>query len=126
MQASSFSAVLSLLVVALASIVFARPTQIYVPPLTSPSAGTSWKAGGRYNVTWDTSKPPEDITNDRGRVVLARDGLQDHAHPLAEGFLILDGRVEVTIPKDVQPGNAYQLVLFGDSGNYGPRFTITK
>ena len=31
-------------------------------------------------------------------------------HPLAMGFLLIDGRVEVTIPKDVQPGNAYQLV----------------
>ncbi|KAF4577389.1 hypothetical protein EYR40_009252 [Pleurotus pulmonarius] len=110
MRASSFPAALSLLVFALVGMVFARPTEVYAPPLTFPSVNASLKAGGRYNVTWDTSKAPENITNDRGRVVLAKDGVQDPDHPLAKGFLLLDGRVEVTIPKDVQPGNAYQLV----------------
>ena len=42
---------------------------------------------------------------------------------LAEGFQLTDGRVEITVPY-VDPGCGYQLVLFGDSGNFSPEFMI--
>lgn len=39
-------------------------------------------------------------------------------NPLAKGFNILLGHIEVTVPK-VPAGNNYQIVVFGHSGNYG-------
>lgn len=42
---------------------------------------------------------------------------------LAENFSILLGRIEVTVPW-VEDGSDYQIVLFGDSGNFSPTFTI--
>ncbi|KAF7985608.1 hypothetical protein HWV62_3919 [Athelia sp. TMB] len=63
------------------------------------------------------------ITNTKGVVVLAKDGIEDVDHPLASGFNILDGHVVIKVPK-VSTGSKYALVLFGDSGNYSPKFTI--
>jgi len=44
---------------------------------------------------------------------------------LQEGFDILLGRIEVEVPWVVD-GSDYQLVLFGDSGNFSPNFIITS
>ncbi|TFK52277.1 hypothetical protein OE88DRAFT_1657452 [Heliocybe sulcata] len=57
-------------------------------------------------------------------IVLAKDGLQDYQHPIASNFSILLGRYEVHIPQNTTPGDDYAVVLFGDSGNYSPTFTI--
>jgi len=109
--------------------VFAAPVSnrdVFVPPVTYPHAGTVWKIGARHNVTWDTSNPPKSITNSKGMVILAKNGtLLDLDSPLAKGFNILKGHVEITVPK-VTPGSDYQIVVFGDSGNYGAKFTIKK
>jgi len=43
---------------------------------------------------------------------------------LADKFDILLGRITVQVPWVVD-GDDYQLVLFGDSGNFSPQFTIT-
>ncbi|KII86653.1 hypothetical protein PLICRDRAFT_43293 [Plicaturopsis crispa FD-325 SS-3] len=121
---------LCLTFLALLAMAFAAPVQlgardVFVPPVTYPHTGTVWKAGARHNVTWDTSNPPKQITNPNGTVVLAKAyRLKDLDHPLASGFSILDGRVEITVP-DVAPGDDYEIVLFGDSGNYSQNFTIT-
>lgn len=45
--------------------------------------------------------------------------------PLATGFPITMGRAEITVPS-VTTRNSYILVLFGDSGNASPRFTINN
>ena len=64
-------------------------------------------------------------------------------HPLASGFSLSDGSVEVEIPSDVASGEDYFIVceswssplkvdcplltlalVFGDSGNASPTFTI--
>ncbi|KZT11972.1 uncharacterized protein LAESUDRAFT_719922 [Laetiporus sulphureus 93-53] len=96
---------------------------VYVPQITSPTADTIWIAGEKYNVTWDTSDAPVNITNYLGRVVLATNYVEDYEHPLASNFSILLGSIEVTAP-NVTTGNDYSIVLFGDSGNYSPEFTI--
>lgn len=97
---------------------------VYVPPITYPTAGVEWVVGEYYNVTWNTTNPPKQITNSKGSVVLAKNysliGLQ---HPLASGFNILDGTVRIQVP-NVTADNNYQVVLFGDSGNYSPTFSI--
>ncbi|KAI0926917.1 hypothetical protein AcV5_007589 [Taiwanofungus camphoratus] len=98
---------------------------VFVPPVTSPNRGTVWVVGQKYNVTWDTSHAPVNITNKIGKVVLAKNGSQDYEHPLAGNFSILLGSIEVTCP-NVTTGTDYAIVLFGDSGNYSPDFTIVN
>jgi len=105
----------------------ARSVQdVYVPPVTYPTAGVEWVIGQSYNVTWDTTNPPKQITNKQGMVVLAKNySITGLNTPLAAGFSILDGTVRITVPQ-VEPDTDYQVVLFGDSGNYSPTFTITN
>ncbi|KAL1722866.1 hypothetical protein EV715DRAFT_246867 [Schizophyllum commune] len=45
-------------------------------------------------------------------------------NPLAQGFSITLGSYDVTVP-DVEERSDYIIVLFGDSGNSSPKFTIT-
>jgi hypothetical protein len=95
---------------------------VFVPPITYPHAGTVWKVGQRHNVSWDISSRPVNITNSVGRIMLRKGDLTTPVI-LADKFSILLGRIEVTVPW-VTPDSDYQLVLFGDSGNFSPKFTI--
>ncbi|OBZ69166.1 hypothetical protein A0H81_10913 [Grifola frondosa] len=82
----------------------AQKRDVYVPPVLYPHNGTVWTTGQHHNVTWDG----------------------DLSTPLvlAANFSILLGRIEVTVPW-VLPDIDYSIVLFGDSGNFSPQFTIT-
>ncbi|KAI0647635.1 hypothetical protein C8Q79DRAFT_907093 [Trametes meyenii] len=95
---------------------------VFVPPVLYPHAGTVWSKGQRHNVTWDLSNAPVNITNSIGTILLRKGDL---ATPvvLAHGFNIRLGRIEVTVPW-VVPDSDYSIVLFGDSGNFSPQFTI--
>ncbi|KAF9472236.1 hypothetical protein BDN70DRAFT_818934 [Pholiota conissans] len=101
------------------------------PKITSPNAGSVWPIGSTQTVTWDTSDfpPVSQITNILGKVILGRDANDslnlDFDHPLAQNFNLTDGSVKVTVP-NVQPGADYLIVLFGDSGNTSPDFSITN
>ncbi|KAF9443108.1 hypothetical protein P691DRAFT_809448 [Macrolepiota fuliginosa MF-IS2] len=117
------SAVAVTLLAAFTGVSHAAPLDVYAPPLLTPTAGEVLIVGNQQNVTWDTSRPPQHITNRTGTLVLAKGGIQDYKNPLATGFDILDGWHIITVP-NVQEGDDYQLVLFGDSGNYGPKFSI--
>jgi len=113
--------------VALMSFVGAAPLavrDVYVPPITYPHAGAVWKIGSSHNVTWDNSNPPQEITNPDGVIVL-RKGDRTTNTILASDFKVVSGHVMVQVPK-VQPGKDYSLVLFGDSGNFSPQFTIEQ
>ncbi|KAI0693976.1 hypothetical protein BC835DRAFT_1415605 [Cytidiella melzeri] len=103
---------------------------VVAPKMTSPTADTVWVVGNTYQVTWDTSglPPPANITNIIGQVVLGQFDANGDEHlqldtPLAQNFNITSGSVNVVAP-NVTAGK-YFLVLFGDSGNNGPEFTIT-
>ncbi|KIY68334.1 hypothetical protein CYLTODRAFT_395607 [Cylindrobasidium torrendii FP15055 ss-10] len=102
---------------------------VYSPPITFPTAGTVWVAGQEATVTWDTSGIPSDLTNSLGMVVLGYvtdDSPSEHLMidtPLAKGFELSDGQVNITIPM-VDSRNDYIIVLFGDSGNASPKFAI--
>ncbi|GJE88799.1 hypothetical protein PsYK624_048860 [Phanerochaete sordida] len=126
---TSYTNTLALLFLALLAVVSAGPVlkrDVFVPPVTYPREGTVWKAGSKHNVTWDVSNPPKQITNNKGMIILSKGGiLQDLDDPLAENFNILDGRHEITVP-DVAAGDDYAIVVFGDSGNASPDFTITN
>jgi hypothetical protein len=113
--------------VALMSFVGAAPLavrDVYVPPITYPRAGTVWKIGSNHTVTWDNSNPPQEITNPDGVIVLRKGNLATNI-TLASDFKVVNGHVTVQVPK-VQPGNDYSLVLFGDSGNFSPQFSIEQ
>ncbi|KAH9038208.1 hypothetical protein EDB85DRAFT_2287610 [Lactarius pseudohatsudake] len=45
-------------------------------------------------------------------------------YPLAQDILLSTGSVQITVP-NVSVGSNYIVVLFGDSGNASPQFTIT-
>ncbi|KAJ7111221.1 hypothetical protein C8R44DRAFT_833281 [Mycena epipterygia] len=95
---------------------------VFAPPITYPDAGTVWYVGQIQNVTWDTSDAPVNITNKIGRIMLRKDGLTTPL-VLQDNFPILLGCIEVKVPC-VEDGDDYQLVLFGDSGNFSPPFKI--
>jgi len=98
-----------------------QPRDVYVPPVLYPHQGTVWIVGSQHHVIWDTSNPPAKITNKDGQIWLRKDGLTTVL--LAENFDILLGKYEITVPC-VEDGNDYQIVLFGDSGNFSQEFTI--
>ncbi|KAJ7166829.1 hypothetical protein C8R46DRAFT_1071578 [Mycena filopes] len=117
-----FTALLSAAAAVQATPLALAPRDVYVPPVTYPHAGTVWTVRQRHNVTWDNSNPPKQITNGIGRIMLRKGGLTTPVI-LADNFSILLGRIEVTVPW-VEDGSDYQIVLFGDSGNFSPTFTI--
>ncbi|EIM81626.1 uncharacterized protein STEHIDRAFT_22683, partial [Stereum hirsutum FP-91666 SS1] len=97
------------------------------PPITSPDASTVWTVGSSVTVTWNTSVIPPEAQNSTGTLVLGfqtsdSENLQLD-DPLAKGFLLTDGSVQITVP-DVTEKSNYIVVLFGDSGNASPEFTI--
>ncbi|KAI8994257.1 hypothetical protein BD414DRAFT_411938 [Trametes punicea] len=119
--------------VSAAPTVFTEPKTeiVYRPHITSPKAGDVWPVGTTQTVTWDTSDIPDDAKNQTGLILLGylEDGDTDEHlgvdHPLASNFPITAGSVEVTVP-DVKPRDDYVAILFGDSGNASPKFTITN
>jgi len=101
-----------------------QPRDVFVPPVTYPNNKTVWIVGQHHNVTWDTSEAPVNITNKIGMIFLRKGGLTTNLS-LASNFSILLGRIAVEVPL-VETGSDYQVVLFGDSGNFSPFFTITN
>ncbi|KXN86197.1 hypothetical protein AN958_10385 [Leucoagaricus sp. SymC.cos] len=95
---------------------------VYVPPILTPTAGTVWTAGETQTVTWDTSNPPKQITNRIGMIMLRKGDLITPL-VLAGNFDILQGKASFKVPTVIS-GNDYSVVLFGDSGNFSPQFTI--
>ncbi|KAF9528963.1 hypothetical protein CPB83DRAFT_853512 [Crepidotus variabilis] len=96
---------------------------VYVPHITYPTANVVWTSGQTQTITWDTADAPTHITNPIGRILL-RKGDRTTPLILAGSFNILDGKAQVTVPNVIE-GDDYEVVLFGDSGNWSPAFTIT-
>ncbi|KAF8633258.1 hypothetical protein AX17_004434 [Amanita inopinata Kibby_2008] len=96
---------------------------VYVPPILTPTKGDQWVIGERRNVTWDVSDPPMHITNPIGQIYLRKGDRTFMNFTLASNFSILLGSIEVQVPA-VLPDDDYRVVLFGDSGNWSPTFSI--
>ncbi|KAJ7086256.1 hypothetical protein C8R44DRAFT_533759, partial [Mycena epipterygia] len=94
---------------------------VFDPPVTFPTAGTVLISKTTQNITWDTSRAPVNISNQA--LLLLRKGDITAPFILAEGFDLRAGTLEITVPW-VLNGTDYRLVLFGDSGNFSPVFTI--
>ncbi|KAG0336661.1 hypothetical protein BG004_007947 [Podila humilis] len=124
----------TILTVAAATLAWAAVVNAIIinPKITSPSAGDVWPAGSTQTVTWETKDV--DRADREGVLVLgylSKDPNDWNEHldlkrPLAIGFKLMDGQHEVIIPKDKGPLDRYIIVLFGDSGNASPKFTITN
>ncbi|GJE96868.1 hypothetical protein PsYK624_130750 [Phanerochaete sordida] len=97
---------------------------IWTPQMTYPANGTVWESGKTYTVRWETKDAPVNITGggNTGFIIL-RSGDYETPVILAHDIHLRDGHVKVKAP-DVFTANDYSLVLFGDSGNWGPQFTI--
>ncbi|KAF9355425.1 hypothetical protein BGX26_006575 [Mortierella sp. AD094] len=103
------------------------------PHITSPRRGDEWKAGSTQTVRWSTKNIPRSHASSTGSIVLgylnggASDTNEhlDLEHPLAKGFLLKDGHVDVVVP-NVPARDKYIIVLFGDSGNASDEFKITN
>ncbi|KAL4243041.1 hypothetical protein ABKN59_010919 [Abortiporus biennis] len=104
---------------------------VFVPPVTAPVEGAVWKSvlcipyqsvADRSPISRDTSSAPVNITNSVGFILLRSNGITTPVL-LADNFSILQGQVEVTVPS-VLTRDDYSIVLFGDSGNFSPDFTI--
>ncbi|KAF9046765.1 hypothetical protein BJ165DRAFT_1474145 [Panaeolus papilionaceus] len=116
-------------VFSLFSFAFAAPVQleqrdVFVPPVLMPNEHSVWKIGSKQTVTWDVTHPPKQITNSKAMIILAKNSYLDIDHPLATGIDVMTGKAQITVPK-VTPGNDYQIIVFGDSGNAGAFFSIT-
>ncbi|KAL5501699.1 hypothetical protein ACEPAH_8959 [Sanghuangporus vaninii] len=100
---------------------------VYNPLITYPTAGVVWTVGETKTVTWKADEIPEELKNSTGTILLGynEDDSEnlDIAHPLATGFNLTDGQVNVTVPVKSERSD-YIVVLFGDSGNASPEFTI--
>ncbi|KAJ3830656.1 hypothetical protein EV361DRAFT_194705 [Lentinula raphanica] len=124
---SPLFAALCFLTISFASLGASMPLSlrdVYVPHIIAPDTDTVWNCGQYGTVSWDSSNLPKEVTNSQGMVVLFKDGLEDIEHPLASGFDVVQSHsISFTVPK-VPPKSDYQIVLFGDSGNFSPKFTI--
>ncbi|KAF8332969.1 hypothetical protein F5887DRAFT_564429 [Amanita rubescens] len=104
---------------------------VVAPPVTAPNSTSVWTVGSTQTVVWDTSglPPYANITNRVGEVLLGHLGGGGGLNlmlnnPLAQGFNITQGSVNVVVP-NVPPRTDYLVVLMGDSGNASPTFAIT-
>ncbi|PIL31723.1 hypothetical protein GSI_06427 [Ganoderma sinense ZZ0214-1] len=104
---------------------------VWSPGILSPNANDVWQAGSVVQIRWDTSSPPAQVTNYMGRILLGHeqdpDGNEhlDFEHPLAQGFNLSQGAVNAIVPYVVSSDD-YFVVLYGDSGNRSPSFTILQ
>ncbi|EPT05155.1 hypothetical protein FOMPIDRAFT_43002 [Fomitopsis schrenkii] len=95
--------------------------------ITSPHFLSIWEAGSTQTISWIVNKVPQTGPTAQGKALLgyAENDSEnlDLDNPLATGFLIGDGNVTFTVP-DVPYRSDYIVVLFGNSGNSSPTFTI--
>ncbi|KIK26771.1 hypothetical protein PISMIDRAFT_675708 [Pisolithus microcarpus 441] len=102
---------------------------VFSPTITSPTASTVWITNTTANVTWSTDNIPAESQNSTGLLLLGYNSTGsenlDIYHPLASQFPLSQGWVQFTVPYNLTYKNDYIVVLFGDSGNASPQFTIT-
>ncbi|KAG5716643.1 hypothetical protein E4T56_gene16376 [Termitomyces sp. T112] len=102
---------------------------VYNPKITSPVETTTWNVGHQAVVTWDLHDIPKESWKQKSMIVLGwveQGNLNEHLdldHPLAKDFELSDRRATITVP-NVPPKDNYIVVVFGDSGNRSPAFSI--
>jgi hypothetical protein len=97
------------------------PLDVWVPKMTSPTAGAVLVSKTPETITWDTSNAPPTISN-KAMLMLRHNNITA-PFILAQGFDLRAGTLDITVPWVLSDGG-YQFVLFGDSGNFSPFFSI--
>ncbi|KAJ7124660.1 hypothetical protein C8R43DRAFT_899073 [Mycena crocata] len=102
------------------------PLDVFVPHITSPTEGEVWVSKTEQTITWrvhclDTTNAPQNISN--GALLQLRKGDITAPFILAKDFDLRAGSLAITVPW-VLSDTDYSIVLFGDSGNVSPTFTI--
>lgn len=101
---------------------------VYSPEITYPTHKTKWEVGKKVHVSWNASGLPDEAKKAKSFIKLGhldKNSAGEHLNQtLAKGFKLGDGNVKFTLPKDLEPRDDYIVVLFGDSGNASPKFTI--
>jgi len=133
---AKFQSVLALSAFALSAFVSAAPMPagpvmnvVFNPMITSPQASNVWATSSVQTITWQTDMIPVEEQNSTGTILLgwvnatSQDEHLNVAQPLATGFQLMLGTINVTVPV-VPTRDDYIVVLFGDSGNASPKFTI--
>ncbi|KAJ7240628.1 hypothetical protein B0H12DRAFT_51643 [Mycena haematopus] len=115
------SALIPLIFAAAVHAVGPIPLDVFVPSITYPTAGTVWVSKTQQTLTWDASNAPPSISN--GALLMLRQNNRTSPFILAKDFDLRAGSLEITVPWVLSADN-YELVLFGDSGNFSPVFTI--
>ncbi|KAJ7134795.1 hypothetical protein C8R44DRAFT_697636 [Mycena epipterygia] len=98
------------------------PRTVFAPPILSPTAKSVWTVGAVETVTWNASGIPAGVTGMIKLGFLTSES-ENLSVTLASGFNLTDEKVNITVPAVVTRTN-YIIVLFGDSGNASPEFTI--
>ncbi|KIK57160.1 hypothetical protein GYMLUDRAFT_263228 [Collybiopsis luxurians FD-317 M1] len=102
------------------------------PTITYPNERTVLKAGYGTYMSWKTDDMPEESKNSTGYIMLGwingtdTNEHLDWRHPVASNFKYTDGKVNFTLPENLEPRDDYIFVLMGDSGNASPTFTILQ
>ncbi|VDB82894.1 unnamed protein product [Peniophora sp. CBMAI 1063] len=114
-------------VLAIAASAIAVPVQhaardVWDPTILTPNASTVWEAGANVTVTWETDDAPTNISN--GAAIFLRDNTTLYQPALAEGFDLRGGSQDITLPENLTTASDFRIVLFGDSGNWSPEFTV--
>ncbi|KAH9936223.1 uncharacterized protein B0H18DRAFT_1081901 [Fomitopsis serialis] len=128
-KALAFAASAALALAAPASFIpIADDVILWSADISAPNIFTTWQVGSTQTIKWDPSQVPQTAANHTGVVLLGyyendSENL-DTQTPLVTGFQISDGQVDITVP-NVPTRNDYIVVLFGNSGNASPTFTIT-
>jgi hypothetical protein len=120
---TSITTLLALAASALAAPVELETRDVWDPKVLYPNSHTVWHAGETHTVVWNTTNPPKLVSN--GAAIYLRQTNKFYGDsPLAEGFDLHSGRQTITLPKNLTTGSDYRIVLFGDSGNWSPKFKI--
>ncbi|GAB5585602.1 hypothetical protein Unana1_00502 [Umbelopsis nana] len=120
--------------IALSSIICTVSAYVYSPKITKPDKTTKWRAGESFTVTCNLFRDPDsagipipDSVNGTIKLgyLLNGDKYNEHLYwDLADKFRLNSGSQRITLPKDLETRSTYIVVLFGDSGNASPEFTI--
>lgn len=97
---------------------------VYDPRITYPDSSAVWTAGRTELVKWDTTGVPTGYNGSIHLGYLAMQSEHIMPMPLANDLDLSIGRAMVSIPSNLTTRNDYIIILFGDSGNISPDFTI--
>ncbi|KAI7877988.1 hypothetical protein K492DRAFT_209274 [Lichtheimia hyalospora FSU 10163] len=122
--------ILSCLLLLLAVVSAAPGPSVYNPEIYVPNSDTVWKAGETYTVEWSkTSKDGRTIPEGHDGMIklgyVEEGSIDEHLYwDLAAGFPLNSGSWNVTLPDNLAARSDYIIVVFGNSGNASPKFTI--